>query len=407
MKRIFIALAAASFNQPRGNRRRVWRIRESKVQGKFGKLDHVFLIIMENQTNTDILGNVSAPFINSYAKVANQGTNYYAVGHPSAPNYLEIVGGSNFGLSNDFWPVWVNGGCVDNAPGSTGCVNAFTPIAVAGFDNAVVATATNSTQCNGQVTITGSPVPNNCALRNYPAMYFTPKSIADQLVAKNKTCKAYQESLPTVAPGVAGINYSDGAYSNLSPASVFAPGPISETLRGEARSVRLLSEYRTRRKRRSEPRTGQGFRWAGWAMGQPANRGRKLFVHRPQPVSRHAWLRLRRTPICSAATPAESALLMAQGDAEVEKLVTGIKASPAWSKGRNVIILVWDENDFSNAVNKVVFLVETNYAPNGHVVSTPYDHFSLLRTLEAGFGLPCLNHACDATSHVMDDLFGG
>ena len=72
-----------------------------------------------------------------------------------------------------------------------------------------------------------------------------------------------------------------------------------------------------------------------------------------------------------------------------------------------MIILVWDENDFSNAVNKVVFLVETNYAPNGHVVSTPYDHFSLLRALEAGFGLSCLNHACDATSHVMDDLFGG
>jgi hypothetical protein len=30
----------------------------------------------------------------------------------------------------------------------------------------------------------------------------------------------------------------------------------------------------------------------------------------------------------------------------------------------------------------------------------------LLRTLEAGFGLPCLNHACDATSKVMSDMFG-
>lgn len=33
--------------------------------------------------------------------------------------------------------------------------------------------------------------------------------------------------------------------------------------------------------------------------------------------------------------------------------------------------------------------------------------YSLLRTREAGFGLPCLNHACDATSKVMNDLFGG
>jgi phosphatidylinositol-3-phosphatase len=37
-------------------------------KGTFGNLDHVFLIMMENQTDTDILGNSNAPFINSYAK---------------------------------------------------------------------------------------------------------------------------------------------------------------------------------------------------------------------------------------------------------------------------------------------------------------------------------------------------
>jgi len=31
----------------------------------------------------------------------------------------------------------------------------------------------------------------------------------------------------------------------------------------------------------------------------------------------------------------------------------------------------------------------------------------MLRTLEAGFGLKCLNHACDDTSKVMSKLFGG
>ena len=51
-------------------------------------------------------------------------------------------------------------------------------------------------------------------------------------------------------------------------------------------------------------------------------------------------------------------------------------------------------------------LVETNYARNGRVSNQFYDHFSLLRTLEAGFDLPCLNHACDSTSKVMDDMFG-
>jgi len=76
----------------------------SVPHGGFGGFDHVFFIIMENKTDTDILGNSYAPFINAYAKVANRATNYFAVGHPSAPNYLEIVGGSNFGLTTIIGP---------------------------------------------------------------------------------------------------------------------------------------------------------------------------------------------------------------------------------------------------------------------------------------------------------------
>jgi hypothetical protein len=52
-------------------------------------------------------------------------------------------------------------------------------------------------------------------------------------------------------------------------------------------------------------------------------------------------------------------------------------------------------------------LVETSYAANGRKSSVAYDHFSLLRKLEAGFSLRCLNHACDATSLIMNDMFGG
>ena len=65
------------------------------------------------------------------------------------------------------------------------------------------------------------------------------------------------------------------------------------------------------------------------------------------------------------------------------------------------------QNDYSNAANRVVMLVETSYAANGRKSSVAYDHFSQLRTLEAGFGLPCLNRACDTTSLIMNDMFGG
>jgi hypothetical protein len=35
-----------------------------------------------------------------------------------------------------------------------------------------------------------------------------------------------------------------------------------------------------------------------------------------------------------------------------------------------------------------------------------YTHFSLLKSIQAGLALPCLNHTCDATVGVMTDLFG-
>jgi hypothetical protein len=400
MKRAFLVLAASaalvtSSAQAEDN--------QFHQPPPFG-LNHVFLIVMENETNTDILGNPNAPFINSYVKIANQATNYFAVGHPSAPNYLEITGGSNFGLTNDFWPNWIKVGCTDNAPGSTGCVGAFTPIAVPGMDNPVVATATNSTECNGQITITGTPAPNNCALYDYPSIEFTPQSIADQLTARGMSWKSYQESLPIVSPGVLGVNYSDGAFSNLSPASVFAPGPIQKLYAVKHDPFVYFQDVEANGLENVVDFDGNNGLWAD--LQSPQDLPNLLFIVPDQCHDMHGFVS-GGTPICSENTAAEAGLLMSIGDAEVAKLVNGIKASPAWREGHNVIVLVWDENDYSNAANRVVMTVETNYAQNGHVSQVPYDHYSLLRTLEAGFGLPCLNHACAPTSKIMTDMFGG
>lgn len=403
MNKTFVALAAAAALTATAARAGEHEVPESH----FGRLDHVFLIIMENQTNTDILGNPNAPFINAYATVANQATNYFAVGHPSAPNYLELTGGSNFGVPNDYWPNWVGSGCIDNAPNSTGCNNAVTPIAVAGLDNPVVATATTATDCNGQITLSGPPAPNNCALYDYPATTFTPKSIADQLVARHKTWKTYQESLPTVQPGVAQVNYSDGMWSNLSPVAVFGPAPIQKLYAVKHdpfvyfQNIEVGEEQNLSLEQVKDFDGPDGL-WADLQTEAP----NFSFIVPNQCHDMHGFVS-GGTAICSTSTQAETNFAIAQGDAEVQKLVEGIKASRAWSRGRNVIILVWDENDYSNAANRVVLLVETNYAPNGRTSSRPYDHFSLLRTLEAGFGLNCLNHACDKTSHVMNQLFGG
>ena len=93
---------------------------------------------------------------------------------------------------------------------------------------------------------------------------------------------------------------------------------------------------------------------------------------------------------------------------KVRSVVQAIHSSSVWSQGHNAIVIVWDENDYSIAPNKnhVLTTVETNFSPGGKSDYRFYTHFSLLRTLEGGLGLPCLNHACDPTTTTMSDLFG-
>jgi phosphatidylinositol-3-phosphatase len=99
--------------------------------------------------------------------------------------------------------------------------------------------------------------------------------------------------------------------------------------------------------------------------------------------------------------------LILLGDQEVHKLVEAIHGSKAWKEGRSAIVVVWDENDYAvqPITNKVVAIVDTNYGVHGTQSGEFYTHFSLLRTIEGGLRLPCLNHACDASTKTMSDLF--
>lgn len=112
--------------------------------------------------------------------------------------------------------------------------------------------------------------------------------------------------------------------------------------------------------------------------------------------------------------------LIQQGDVTIQRIVEAIEASPVWQEGHNAIVIVWDENDYSGLLNPptglfprqnqniVVLTVQLNrQGANGVQSRNYYNSFSLLKSLEAGFGLPCLNHACDPNVAVMSDLFGG
>ena len=109
-------------------------------------------------------------------------------------------------------------------------------------------------------------------------------------------------------------------------------------------------------------------------------------------------------------TGAQSGLnpaLIYLGDLTLRNIVRAIHSSPVWKEGHNAIVVVWDENDFSSVpnVNQVVAAVDLSHGSHGQSSTRFYTHFSLTKSLEGAFGLPCLNHACDADVKVMSDLF--
>lgn len=97
---------------------------ENRIPAGIPHLDHVFVIMMENHGYQQVIGNPNEPYLNnliSSGKV-NLATNYFAVGHPSLTNYLEVVGGSNFAVRSDNAPAWGSTSCTPNI--ASGEVNA-------------------------------------------------------------------------------------------------------------------------------------------------------------------------------------------------------------------------------------------------------------------------------------------
>ncbi len=394
---------------------------EGPIPSGVPHLDHVFLIMMENHGYGQIIGNPNAPFINQMASSANSATNYFGVAHPSLTNYLEVVGGSNFGVLNDNNPDWHSTVCTPNLASGTPATDnppspSICPIEGTGADAATPAVdLTNETQ--------GPPGENNIdGIQSIAAATdIDGKTIADQLVAWGRTWKSYQESLPPA--GADTVNYSDGYFTNNTDFSQILPQlnpPLSQSGVVSLYAVkhnpfayfRNVQDGADPRNSLANTASFEGPRglFADLRSGHvPAF----SFIAPNQCNDQHG--RGNAGPFCNydpsddGTQAGLNPALIYRGDVTVQQLVSAIKASPAWRDGRNAIVVLWDENDYSTApnTNQVPLIVDTNYGPHGVSSSRFYDHFSLLRSLEAGFGLPCLNHACDADVSVISDLFGG
>ena len=63
--------------------------------------DHIVVFVFENKESEHVLGSRSAPTFNRFARQYANLTAYYAVTHPSLPNYIALVSGSTGGITTN------------------------------------------------------------------------------------------------------------------------------------------------------------------------------------------------------------------------------------------------------------------------------------------------------------------
>jgi hypothetical protein len=402
---------------------------QGPVPNGIPRLDHVFVVMMENHAYGQIAGNPQAPFTNALMAKSNLAANYFAIAHPSSTNYLEVVGGSNFNDLSDQYPNWHDGTCIPNMvpgqPTNTDVPNSGTVCPITGTHGTDAAIplldiTTNETSSPPLTNVNGTlaiPADNN----------IDGISIADQLVEAHKSWKSYQEGLPSI--GADGVNVSDGYYTlggpNSEGVNVTSDFATLSTTGNPVSSANVVFLYAVKH----NP-------FAYFASVQEGS-NRDLSLHQVASFDGqqglYADLKSGRVPDLAFIAPNQcddmhgrgngtafcnfdaddngsqqglNPSLILQGDLALQRIVTAIKASPVWSESRSAIVIVWDENDYSTRTsNQVVFMVDTNYGPHGLHSANFYDHYSLTKTLDGAFGLRCLNHACDAGVQAISDLF--
>jgi hypothetical protein len=240
---------------------------------------HVFVIVMENRSYGQVIGNAYTSQLASQYGVA---TDYHGVSHPSLPNYLALTSGSTWGIADDGFHALPAGGLG------------------AQLDSAGIEwRAYMDGMTNGCYK---SPYPY--ALKHNPFAYY------------GSTCPAQVVPFSQFATDIAGA------------------------------------------------------------------------------VPNFVWI----TPdLCHDGHDCSNSV----ADSWLSQTVPTILASSAW-QNNGVLMITWDEGE--DSANSVLTLV-IRPDPLVHNSARPYDHYSMLATIEDQFQLPRLGQAAQATP--MTDLLAG
>ena len=354
---------------------------QSKRPRGIPPLNHVFLIMMENHGYEQIFGNPNEPYLNNLIAQGevNLATNYFAVGHPSLTNYLEIIGGSNFGIRSDNAPAWRSNCAPDIV---TGIVNAddtaagatppgpqppvpietgnVCPITGSGTDaDTPKVDNWNETGVGSDGTIVIPYVADIDGVKSIPAAQTDGSSIADQLAEAHMTWKSYQESLPLGS--IVGVNYSNGTATNLTDFVSLAPLTSKSVVQAYAVKHNPFAYFKSVQDgtlKDSSLDNVVGFDGARGLYSDLAtgNVPDLAFIAPNQCNDQHG--RGNADAFCAFDFGDANGFtygtrvglnpgLIQQGDTTIERLVEAIHASPAWKEGMNALVIVWDENDYS------------------------------------------------------------
>ncbi len=259
-------------------------------------MDHVFVVVMENHAYSQVWGTASTPYTTAFVKANALAANYHAVTHPSLPNYLDLVAGGNYGITDD---------------------------------------------CNPS-----------------PSCHVSARNLADNLDAAGLSWKGYFESMPKPCSASDSGDYI--AHHN--------PFVYFDDIRTDtARCVAHVVNDRALATDLASSATTPNF-----ALIVPNN--------------------CHNTHDCSVA----------KGDAWLASNLPPILQSPACTRERCLLILLWDEDDKSES-NHVLTVFAGSAARTGYVSNAAYDHFDLLATVESLLHLPTQT-ANDAAATPMTDL---
>jgi phosphatidylinositol-3-phosphatase len=261
---------------------------------------HVFMLVLENRSYAEVIGNLELPTINALAKAGGLARNYTGVAHPSLPNYVAMIAGSTMNMHGDD-----------------------------------------------------------------PSQSFRGATLASQLESRGLSWRAYMQGLPKVG--------SNAPYAGLY---------------GKKHNPFMLSADIAQTPKRAQ--NVVPFEQLGRDLA--ANQVPNFSMLVPDLChDLHGDLRcLSRSNVNRL------------GDAFVKQWTTAIMQSKAWVPG-SALIITFDEGEDARGGGGVVpTIILTPGGKAGLTSDRAYNHYSLLRTLEDGFGLPPLRGAIKA--QPMSDL---